>query len=429
MVQATLLTDEFRDAAPTWGHLVAQMTDRGVPRAYVDRVLRQLIMAETGLRAAQIMNPDVAPVVVGNGTQHMREHDPWPEGMDFQAGDVVSPAYAGMRESRDIDMFVPGIPDPGRYAERAKAALLSVAGESLGGLGFNKIGRIQQDEHGHTVAAVRTILGGGLDPVDFEIDFKSPASQARLLDVDGFQTAVHTYVPMDVTGFHESELLVPKPEFHLGDMLVLATGPRQFGNTELDGPWQRPKDLFGIYQIITTGRLDANLLTYAMLTNHNVSPDRPPNLAHYEVSGRLGEYVEGRDARAEWKAGVNGFLMREPHLRPYPGFGKLLATPVPFVRGMVEAGEGARSERGAWYRDGERLELPELPEVKHERELRAAATAGLPGTPRDRGSQATSAATRPAAQPVTEPGKQGARVDPRAHGRIQGGPTDGHALG
>lgn len=370
---------EFRDRFSSWGQLDGFLADSGVPDVFHDRVKRQLLILDSVLAVGAHVLPEadlveqhgklIVPndrlVMTGVTTTPMRKHGRLPDGLVVEKGSLPE-VYACTREGSDGDLFVQGIGDGGEYSRRVvEGAYAAQSDAGFGGIVRREVTAHHTEANGHTVLDMRVTPRGG-DEINFEIDFKSPDSQANVLHgpaQGGFRPADHRYLPIRVPGVHEPRFLIPPPEIHLGDMCVLATGPRRTGHDGLNGPWFRPKDAFTTYLEIAAGsELDGDLMRHAIDDNQNLRGTSGIDLAEYDVHGRLGQVIEGRDGLEAWAHGMKAFVENQPYLAGYPEAGEILATQAGFVRGLAAAGPGAKYHDGAWHRaDGTRVPTPELP--------------------------------------------------------------------
>lgn len=343
---------EFLAGFKKWDDLTRYIR-REVPKAHRERILRQVVMEDFALRVAAGMGT-TAPVVVGTGAVPMREQGAWPRNVKVRSGKLPKSSVGG-RPLGDIDVFFPEVPED-EYRARGAGAVDGAAGVGLGGLLRYEVVERNSDFDGHTVARIRAVprnASGGVEPLEFEIDLKSPGSQRFTLNGGGFEKAVHDYVPVSIPGFVQPELRVTPAEYQFADMLVLANEPRPA--SELDGEWPRPKDLYTMYQMIKTGRFDGDRLREAWEENPNWrSESGPAELSTYDVFGRSER--EDPVASSTWRAGVEEYKQAHPALRGYPSTEELQRTVVAFVREFARAGEGATWRDGAWHRaDGSKV--------------------------------------------------------------------------
>ncbi|NUU24772.1 MAG: hypothetical protein HOV68_25200 [Streptomycetaceae bacterium] len=321
-------------------------------------MIRQLYMGEFAVIVAALAGAE--RVDVGAGTAHMRSDGPLPHSSQPRGRDVLRQAFVVSRVANDQDGYLRfDTKDPAEVADRTGNAIEGAAGPGLGGIVMYEITSLEVDKDGHAVAMVRATPVGdpSAEPVEFEYDAKSPRSQAHVEKSVGFAPAAHRFMPFDFPGYNEPPVLLPPTEFMLADMLLLATGPRKAGEGGLDGHWCRPKDLFTLYQLITTGtdELDGDLLKFALDNNYNTPPGVEFDIAGYEMRGRKNERIEIEEGKTEdglvvWTAGADGYRDRQPVLEGHPTAGHMMATAVSFLRGLAVAGEGAKFRDGTWFR-------------------------------------------------------------------------------
>lgn len=442
---------EFRQAFPDWAAIDRFLAEKDVPGVFRPRVKRQLVIWDAAMAAGahivpesdlvsahgKLIVPDGRLVMTGVTTTAMREHKDRPAGMDVASGGL-SKVYACTREGSDGDQFIPDVGDGREYGDKIVRGAQAAQGPGLGGLVTREVVSYDVEDNGHTIVDMRVTPTGTVaaDPWHFELDYKAPSSLANITEKPehGFRPAAHGYLPLDFPGIRESRWLVPPAEFTLGDMTVLAAGPRRAGHDRLNGPWFRPKDTFTLSaELASAAELDGDRLHHAIETNHNLHGAPPLDLAEYDVYGRLGQRIDGRDGMEAWTAGIKAFREREPYLEVHPPAEEMLAAHVRFVRGLAAAGPGAKYHDGAWHRaDGTRVPPPEIPLARESVTLRthtAAAGVGhaVDGVGRSGAPQHPAPAARPGPAAEAAPRDRLSRTD--GVGRGPDGPAEGHRRG
>lgn len=363
------LLPEFRDRFPTWSDLTSAVAQQASgPEFDSSRAMQQLIMTDL---LAGLNQRSHEWHLLGSLALPVRPHpdDTWPATMrPSQAG--PHPAYCMPRTAFDLDLFAhslrhrdahdyghevlaaihdiaPAISQPGRTSTAGLGGLLRYSanaltvhdnGQVMGTLNAQPV----DDRYGPSRAVAVA------DPIVVEIDIKPPSKMVYVGPPDVSHRSV---TALDLPGLMPVTPTLFPISNQIADKLVLLTGPPTSLRGENTTAWHRYKDLIDLHYLISTCRVDGDLLRQAMHTNWNwnrMDTERPP--VPYRVYGQT-PLAAPDERQVPWEAEIDALRHRWPQLRAYPHFSAMVDTVSHFTAELSTA-EGSHWRPGqGWESD------------------------------------------------------------------------------
>lgn len=363
------LLPEFRDRFPTWSDLTSAVAQQASgPEFDSSRAMQQLIMTDL---LAGLNQRSHEWHLLGSLALPVRPHpdDTWPATMrPSQAG--PHPAYCMPRTAFDLDLFAhslrhrdahdyghevlaaihdiaPAISQPGRTSTAGLGGLLRYSANALtvhdNGQVMGTLNALPVDDRYGPSRAVAVA-----DPIVVEIDIKPPSKMVYVGPPDVSHRSV---TALDLPGLMPVTPTLFPISNQIADKLVLLTGPPTSLRGENTTAWHRYKDLIDLHYLISTCRVDGDLLRQAMHTNWNwnrMDTERPP--VPYRVYGQT-PLAAPDERQVPWEAEIDALRHRWPQLRAYPHFSAMVDTVSHFTAELSTA-EGSHWRPGqGWESD------------------------------------------------------------------------------
>lgn len=350
---------EFDSEFPTWQEFRSFVADRArFPAFDVDRAMQQVLKTDLLARLDQGRGEWILKDSVGLPLRPPQDL-PWPADFHAAGTEEIHPAYVMPRAAFDLDLYARAIaegsastPDPGpEYARQVQRSLHAVlapersAGENGLGLGglvhYSLSGPLRVWNNGQVMGTItaqpvdRRFGARGLrpvdDPISLEIDVKPPA---KIQFSGPPETGQRDLIAFPIPGFRPTRPLLHPLANQTADKACTLTGP-PLGLRGQVGAWHRYKDLFDLYFIARTCRVDGDMLREAVEHNWNWQRIGHGMPFPYHVFGRKPGPAE--EPEVPWRDACEQLRASQAQLAAYPEFPAMIDAVGAFVDGLREA--------------------------------------------------------------------------------------------
>ncbi|MGW9370418.1 hypothetical protein ACWGVR_10440 [Streptomyces xanthophaeus] len=359
---ASHMGEAFREAFPTWRDLRQAVAGRArYPEFDEQRGLQQVLMADLAHRITT--DQSLGWLLVASLTLPVRPAEGhWPADFRIPGIDDIGQPYLMARSAFDLDLSASAVTDrdPARAAQLHRDTVLDAIrrvaaqpdhvgtahGIGLGGLVRYTAGDLNIYPNGQVMGIVtaqpvdprfgprRTPAVD--DPIPIEIDIKPPS---KVTITGSPEPARRSVTAFELPGFASFQPMLNPAVNHLADKLVLLTGKLRALREGPGGPWHRYKDVYDIYFMMQTCRLDADRLREAVGTNWNLAP---MGIEWVPVPYRFyGQDAAGPEPAVPWKEGVDALRSKSAQLHRYPGWDHMRAEISAFMDSLPSAPSGS----------------------------------------------------------------------------------------
>ncbi|MER6314445.1 nucleotidyl transferase AbiEii/AbiGii toxin family protein [Streptomyces sp. NPDC001581] len=353
---------QFREAFDTWAQFRQYVAERTPTAEFnADRALHQILSADFAARLIAA-NPHEW-ILFGSLALPVRPlpTDSWPNDLAPAQETGVHPAYVMARSAFDLDLSALDVthPDPEtaarEFGQRMAEAVASVTVAADGsdperGIGLGGLIRYTADVSIHpTGKLMGVIIAQPIDPtfgtvapvavddpITLEIDMKPP-NRVRLFGAP--EQAQRSVVALEMPGFAPAMPAIYPAVSQLADKITIISGaPRVSARGIPSGPWHRYKDIFDIYYMIKTSRVDADEMREGIRVNNLAQSGREDLPSPFRAYGQ--EPPAGEKA-IPWHEACEAMRAEHPQLAGYPQFAAMENAVGAFVSGLETAPSGS----------------------------------------------------------------------------------------